>query len=127
MSPTDRKPEVLVVDDDIDIREALAELLEDHGYQVAMAANGAEALELLVSGRARPQVMLLDLMMPVMNGWRLMAELRARQDTLALPRVIVFSAYRGRPGENDASIAVEHLDKPVATAVLIEAVARHIG
>ncbi len=119
-------PSVLVVDDDADIREAIAELLEDHGYQVVLAAHGAEALELLVSGRVQPRVMLLDLMMPVMDGWRLMAELRARGGTLSLPKVVVFSAYRG-PGEGDTSLAVEQLKKPVTSTVLLDALARHAG
>ncbi len=118
------RPSVLVVDDDPDIREAIAELLVDHEYDVTTAANGAEALDLLVNGRARPRVMLLDLMMPVMDGWRLMAELRARQGALELPRVIVFSAYRG-PGGGDTSLAVEQLKKPVTSTVLLDALARH--
>lgn len=124
MTTSPGKPSVLVVDDDADIREAIAELLVDHGYDVATASHGAEALDLLVTGRVQPRVMLLDLMMPVMDGWRLMAELRARQDSLALPKVVVFSAYRG-PGAGDTSLAVEQLKKPVTSTVLLDTLARH--
>jgi signal transduction histidine kinase len=60
-------PLVMVVDDDFDIRDGIAELLRQHGFTVSTAANGAEALELLRSG-LRPKLILLDLMMPVMDG-----------------------------------------------------------
>lgn len=60
-------PEILLVEDDPDIRVALAELLEEEGFGVMCAADGAEALALLRE-RAKPQVILLDLMMPNMSG-----------------------------------------------------------
>ena len=59
---------VLVVDDDLDIREALAQILEDRGFEVITAANGQEALALLRSLKVCPALILLDLMMPIMDG-----------------------------------------------------------
>jgi CheY-like chemotaxis protein len=76
-----RKPLVMVVDDDDDIRETLAGLLEDEGYEATAVANGREALDALQGGMA-PRVILLDLMMPVMDG----AEFRRAQ--LADPRLV---------------------------------------
>jgi CheY-like chemotaxis protein len=75
-----RKPLVMVVDDDDDIRETLAGLLEDEGYEAAAFGNGREALDALLGGMA-PRVILLDLMMPVMDG----AEFRRAQ--LADPKL----------------------------------------
>ena len=71
------RPSVLLVDDDVAIREALAEVLVDEGFAVHQAVNGREALDWLHhdgSNGSRPCVVLLDLMMPVMDGtdasWR---------------------------------------------------------
>ncbi|MBC7545053.1 MAG: response regulator, partial [Candidatus Sericytochromatia bacterium] len=80
---------ILIVEDDIDIRETLAEILADEGYSVASAANGLDAISYLQT-EAMPCVILLDLMMPVMSGW----EFRAKQQqdpTLAGIPVVVLS------------------------------------
>lgn len=73
------------MEDDEDIRAAIAEILEGEGYEVAIAANGSEALDELVHMR-RPCLILLDLMMPVMNGHEFLARLR---DTPRMQRVPV--------------------------------------
>ena len=62
--------EVLVVEDDTDLRESLSQALRDHGFTVTPASNGKQALDLLRAG-TRPTVILLDLMMPILNGWEL--------------------------------------------------------
>src|SRR5258708_28134456 len=77
--PAERAPSgrlVLVVDDEPDILETLALCLSTEGYQVLTASNGQEALELLEENK--PHALLLDLMMPVMDGWQFVAELDAR-------------------------------------------------
>src|SRR4051812_30306444 len=79
MSET-KKPSVLIVEDDQGIREGLEELLEDEGYDVKQAANGKDALTVL--SKYSPSVILLDLMMPVMNGVAFLDALR--QD---MPRI----------------------------------------
>jgi len=81
---------ILIVDDDDDIRLALAEVLEDEGYQVKTAANGSEALTLLRSSET-PCMILLDLMMPVMDGWTF-REQQLKDPALAEIPVYVISA-----------------------------------
>jgi CheY-like chemotaxis protein len=60
---------IVVVDDDNDIREVVCQALRDEGYSTIEASNGREAIELLQTMGDRPQLILLDLMMPVMDGW----------------------------------------------------------
>ena len=81
---------VLVVDDEADMRETLAEILQDLGYEVATAANGKEALCHL-ENEPTPSVILLDLMMPVMDGWTFRNEQARRPGVAGIP-VRVFSA-----------------------------------
>jgi len=118
------EPTVLVVDDDRDIRDSLIEMLEDHGFRAVGAANGREALEVLRTG-ALPCMILLDLMMPVMDG-RGFREEQIKDPTWSAVPVIVISAY----GDVDAqahALGLEYLRKPLATRTLIEAVRRSCG
>lgn len=82
---------VLVVDDDQSVRAVLAALLCDEGYAVSEAENGADALRVLAAWQ--PQAVLLDLMMPVMDGWQFRAEQLRQKDLRHIP-VIVVSAAR---------------------------------
>jgi len=82
---------VMVVEDDPDIRECIQMLLEDEGFSVITAANGREAEQELMS-MDQPCVMLLDMMMPVMNGWELLEELRRTGRLVGGLRVVVVSA-----------------------------------
>lgn len=83
--------DILVVDDDMGIRETLKDLLELEGYRVATAANGADCLQRL--DQMSPCMVLLDLMMPVKNGWEVLQDLQARGDALLRQhRVAVISA-----------------------------------
>jgi CheY-like chemotaxis protein len=104
---------VEVVDDDDDIREGLRELLEDEGYTVRTAADGREALEQMTAHR--PCVLLLDLMMPKMNGWQVVQEMRARK--LEVP-VCVVTAMRQNAPEDVLCV----LPKPVDIARLLSVV-----
>ena len=90
MAETSANTEVLVVDDDYDIRDTLKELLELEGLRVASAANGREALHKLRNG-VRPNVILLDLMMPEMSGWEFRGE-QLRDPALADIPVVILSA-----------------------------------
>jgi len=81
---------VLVVDDDRDIRELLVELLGGEGYLVSSAADGRQAL--LEAHAHRPDVILLDLMMPVMDGWQFRAAQLEDPDLAGVP-VVVISAF----------------------------------
>jgi CheY-like chemotaxis protein len=77
---------VLVVDDDADLRRRLRGLLEKAGWAADEAANGREALERLA---ARPSLILLDLLMPVMDGFEFLAELRRRAEFGSVPVVVL--------------------------------------
>src|SRR5687768_6319324 len=84
---------ILVVDDDVDVREALTEMLQYRGYAVESAANGLEALDVLRTMAARPSIILLDLMMPVMDGYGFLAERRKDPDLATIPVAIVTAGH----------------------------------
>ena len=110
---------VLVVDDERDIREAVSEVLLDEGYEVLDAGDGAEALK--KSRAHHPDVILLDLMMPGMNGWEFRAAQQGDPDLKKIP-VIVLSAL-GRVTGLDAA---EFIQKPFELDQLLTAVHRHV-
>jgi CheY-like chemotaxis protein len=116
--------QVMVVDDDADIRETLGDLLVDEGYEVESAAGGREALELLRNG-ARPGVILLDLMMPEMNGWQFRAA-QLDDPALAGVPVVVVSALSDVAGRASA-LGVPYLAKPIDLDQLLSTVARYCG
>src|SRR5690349_24594897 len=80
---------VYVVEDYSDLRHTIGEALEAQGYAVVSAANGAEALEALRRDDARPCLILLDLMMPVMNGYECRKEQRADPELAGIPVVVI--------------------------------------
>ncbi len=103
---------VLVVDDDEAIREVVAEVLRDEGYRVTCAENGAQALtELRKDGP--PDLMLLDLMMPVLSGWEVLEELEADERLSCIP-VVVVSAMAG-PGMHEYLVKPIDLERLLAT------------
>ena len=112
---TPRRPNVLVVDDDDSIREVIAEVLRDEGYDVACAGNGEQALAEMRKER-RPDLVLLDLMMPVMSGWELLELLEVTPELSQIP-VVVVSAMSA-PG------AWESLAKPIDLDRLLATVSR---
>ena len=99
---------MLVIDDDPDILQTLGLCLSSEGYRVLMAANGKEALDIL--DREHPSVILLDLMMPVMDGWQFVAELdhRGQRDV----PLLILSADRSVQGHAQQLRASGHLAKP---------------
>ena len=114
---------ILVVDDDRDIRDSLIETLEDHGFRATGAANGAEALDVLRRSPERPSLILLDLMMPVMDGPGFREEQLKNPSWAEIP-VVVISAY------SDAEARARRLDvecmrKPLKIRPLIDMVRRH--
>jgi CheY-like chemotaxis protein len=84
---------ILIVDDDLDIREALSETLEDQGFSVVTAANGLEALALLHTMKIAPSVIMLDLMMPMMDGYGFLDERRKHPELAAIPVTIITAAH----------------------------------
>jgi two-component system, chemotaxis family, chemotaxis protein CheY len=116
---------VMVVEDDEDIRLSMERTLTDEGYAVIPAANGAEALSLLERANDLPGVILLDLMMPVMDGRVFRREMLARPRLAGIP-VIVLTA-EGPTEHNAAELqAPECLVKPMALEALLDAVARYL-
>ena len=111
---------VLVVDDDPDILDALSEILEVEGYEVQRARNGREALERLE--QRLPDVVLLDLMMPVMDGWEFARSL----SPAARPPIIVLSADRNVSTRAREIGALEWLAKPFELSDLLAAVRRAV-
>ncbi len=85
---------VLLVEDDPDIRESLGEFLSEQGYEVETAPNGQEGLRQLE--KHRPGLVLLDLMMPVMNGWQFLEKKKTEPEISNVP-VLVISAVPGQP------------------------------
>jgi CheY-like chemotaxis protein len=116
---------VLVVEDEPDARTALAMLLEMEGFTVAAAANGRDALELL-RRRPPPCVILLDLMMPVMDGWRF-RELQLADPGLASIPVVVVTAADLTQYSAHAFDDLPVLIKPVEPDRLVACVREHCG
>ena len=112
---------LLVVDDDTDLREALEEVLRDAGFTVLGAGNGREALEVLARTRPLPGLVLLDMMMPVLDGAGFLRELYARPGGRDIP-VVVFSASAGTARAAEQVGARAYLRKPVEVEVLLETV-----
>src|SRR5687767_4763614 len=83
---------ILVVDDDRDIRESLIDVLEGQGYLVSGAENGQDALEYLRHAPALPELILLDVMMPLMNGIQFRAAQRKNPVWIGI-RVLVMTAF----------------------------------
>jgi CheY-like chemotaxis protein len=116
--------DLLIVDDDRDIRETLQELLQDEGYQVATARDGDEGLTR--ARELRPSMILLDLFMPGMDG----TEFRRRQlddEELADLPVVLVSAAVGMEERIAALGVAGHLEKPLDLQVLFKTVARYCG
>lgn len=78
---------ILVVDDERDIRNLLKQVLEHAGYEVETATNGREALEMV--DRALPDLMLLDIMMPEIDGWEVCRQVKAKQKTKGVPVILL--------------------------------------
>jgi CheY-like chemotaxis protein len=97
------RPSVLVVDDNDDIRTTIRDILEDQGFTVACAANGREALEMLLRDERKPALILLDLTMPEMDGWTFRQE-QQKVPRLAQIPVVLFS------GHHDAAQAAQSLN-----------------
>jgi CheY-like chemotaxis protein len=112
----------MVVEDDSDVRETIVELLEDEGYEARAATNGQDALEMLRGARA-PGLILLDLRMPVMDGWEFRRQQRG-DPTLSQIPVVVMSADGALERKTEGMAAAAVLAKPVGLERLLETVHR---
>jgi CheY-like chemotaxis protein len=114
---------ILLVEDDLGIRQGIADCLVLEGYEVEAAANGAEALAHLRAG-PRPGLIVLDLVMPVMNGAQLLARLRRDPGLADIPVVLMTAAMPPGPRLPPAS---GYLSKPFELSELLALVERHCG
>jgi CheY-like chemotaxis protein len=112
---------VFVIEDDDLLREGLKQVLEEDGCRVAAASDGAAAIELLRGGEITPCLILLDLMMPGMNGWDFLA-LQARHPSLSKIPIVVASAYPFAEKEVHPGIV---LHKPFSPARLKQLIEEH--
>jgi CheY-like chemotaxis protein len=89
VGPRPRAPVLLLVEDDEAFREVLAEYTQDLGFEVHAAADGEEAMELIIRDALRPSLLLLDLRMPTMNGWELLAAFDRSDVLMHIPCVVM--------------------------------------
>jgi CheY-like chemotaxis protein len=118
-------PHILIVEDDEDYRECLCYFLEKEGLGASCAANGREALERL-RAEPLPDLILLDLMMPVMNGWEFLLQRQGQPALASIPVMILSSLSRSAPSA-PAENVVDFVDKPVDLRDLISKVRRHLA
>ena len=117
---------ILVVDDDAALRNILVEVLEEEGYRARAACNGMEALEVLRTLPVPPTLILLDMMMPVMDGWAFRAEQRRDPQLSEIP-VVIFSA-QGRVKEMASQVSASaYLKKPLPLKELLETIEKFCG
>jgi len=114
---------VLVVDDDTDNREMLSELLVTSGYFAASAENGAQAIALLEGG-LDPDLILTDLMMPVMSGWDLCEALKKTPSWKSIPIVVLCGMAAEQRGKLQVDDAFE---KPMDVTKLLDRIAELCG
>ncbi|HEY3202873.1 MAG TPA: response regulator [Thermoanaerobaculia bacterium] len=116
----EQKPLLVVVEDDETLRSLLVESLQAEGYEVTDAPNGAAALQKIRTGARRPDLILLDLQMPILNGWEFLAIREGDPVLLLIPVIILSAENEVRP--ELGSVAV--LKKPIDLAELSQLVGR---
>ena len=112
---------VMVVEDDHDIRVSVRALLEDEGFRVVTVTDGKSALDLLERTPQKPSLIILDLMLPVMDGWHFAARLRARPQLADIP-IVIMSAYEDPPPPEGV---VGFIRKPIDADALLKLVSSH--
>ena len=116
---------ILMVEDEPDIREAVAASLESRGYTVVMAADGEEALHKVKS--EKPNLVLLDIVMPRVDGWQVLKAIRSDEATRELP-VVMLTALRETSSliESQSQKATDYLMKPFDIEKLLIFINRYI-
>jgi len=116
---------ILIVEDCDEIRVDLAELLRDEGYEVVTARHGAEAIDLLDAGLS-PSLILLDLMMPVMDGWQFRKEQLGKPSLAPIPVVLLTGSNNAQQHARDLN-AVACVQKPFELDQLLDTVSEIIA
>jgi CheY-like chemotaxis protein len=120
--PMPATPTVLVIDDDAAVRDLMARFLDKLGYRGIAAPNGPEGLRL--ARQVRPDVITLDVVMPQMNGWDVLEQLKADPELASVPVIMVTIDDREAVGL--ARGAANYLIKPIDKDRLAEAIDRHL-
>lgn len=115
---------ILIVDDDFSIRELLSHLLQEEGFEVTAVADGEEALNILNRGPMHPCLILLDLMMPRINGWEFRRQQKQNLSLAPIP-VALMSADRNLQAQAAALDVDDYLDKPINLNALFLVVERY--
>ncbi|GGJ89309.1 response regulator [Pseudomonas matsuisoli] len=115
---------ILIVDDEYLIADILGYALEDEGYMVAKASNGRKGLEVL--DRERPELVITDFMMPVMDGLEFARAIRARPQLANLP-IILMSGAQAHVGRAQPGLFSQVFDKPFDLSSILEAVHGLVG
>ncbi|MGE0526948.1 MAG: response regulator [Bdellovibrionales bacterium] len=110
---------ILVVEDNDDLRQLYRQALHMEGYSAVMTTNGREALDLLHTHQPKPRLIILDLMMPVMDGWEFLREQSKDENLRDIP-VVVCSAAKDQVPSN-----VRFIRKPVDLNALLTVVEEH--
>jgi CheY-like chemotaxis protein len=121
---TDAAHRIFVVEDEDMIRDSIVEFLDENGYEAVGAADGRDALDKLAMPGRRPCLILLDLMMPIMDG-RTFREQQLQTPGLAAIPVVLFSAYQDVAKTAVDLNAAGHLTKPLKLTDLLQAIRRH--
>lgn len=122
------KKYILVVDDDPDLVETIAMMLESNGFEVGKAYDGIEGEESIK--KRRPDLIILDVMMPRKDGYKLCAELKSNPETQDIPIILLTAVGEAVPttrythADGMATEADEYIPKPIDTQGLLEAVKR---
>jgi CheY-like chemotaxis protein len=122
----DQKPKVLIVDDEPLNIDYLEQELEDGNYQLITALNGREALDKIQ--REPPDLILLDLNMPVLDGFAVLSQIKADNDLRSIPVIIVSAANDSRSiVKGIKQGADDYLTKPVDADLLLQKVKEYLG
>src|SRR5439155_3530281 len=110
------KGPILLVDDDDALRETLQEILEQEGYRVVSASNGREALRVLERDRLKPAAIVLDVMMPEMNGAELLDRLKHDRNLAKIPALVLSASSKSAP------LADRFVEKPIHVGTFLDIV-----
>ncbi len=118
-----RKPKILIIDDDVDLVQVMKGALESKLFEVSVAYNGKDGLEKAKS--EKPDIVILDLMMPVMDGWAF-AELYNKDPVLAKTPVLALTSFSESLGQPFPFQVSEYIQKPLKPRDLIAKVEEHL-
>jgi chemosensory pili system protein ChpA (sensor histidine kinase/response regulator) len=114
---------IMVVDDSLTVRRVTQRLLEREGYRVLLAKDGVEALELMQAPETRPDLMLVDIEMPRMDGFDLTRNVRSNEETSAIPIIMITSRTADKHRNHALGLGVNaYFGKPFQEDVLLAAI-----